>query len=122
MLVLSSTVLLLCIEFGQFGMLRASFGVPLFFVWSISLWNIVYLHDEVKELSPNIVVTMPRYNVGAYMRKRKQLEEKQVINTEEIIRIQTKIAGQESVLAKKRKQSHTLDEKCRKLDAKVRHV
>ena len=45
------------------------------------------------------------------MRKRKQLEEKQVINTEEIICIQTKIAGQESVLAMKRKQSHALDEK-----------
>ena len=104
MLVLSSTLLLLCFEFGQFGMLRALFGVLLFFVWSISLWNIVYLHDEVKELLPNIVVTMPRFNFGAYMRKRKQLEEKQVINTEEIIRIQTKIAGQESVLAKKRKQ------------------
>ena len=68
-LVLSSTVLLLCIEFGQFEMLRALFGVLLFFVWSISLWNIVYLHDEVKELSPNIDVTMPRYNVGAYMHK-----------------------------------------------------
>lgn len=122
MLVLSSTVLLLCHEFGQFWMLRALFGVLLFFVLSISPWNIVYLRDEVKELSPNIVVTMPRFNVGAYMRKRKQMEEKQVINTEEIMRIQTEIAGQESVLAKKRKQSHALDEKCRKLDAKVRHV
>ena len=49
------------------------------------------------------------------------MEEKQVINTEQIIRIQTKIVNQESVLVKKRKQSHALDEKCRKLDAKVRH-
>ena len=57
------------------------------------------MHDEVNELSPNIVVTMPRFNVGAYTRKGNQMEEKQVINPEQITRIQTKKAGQESVLA-----------------------
>jgi hypothetical protein len=92
----------------------------LVFVWSISLWNTVYSHDEVKDLSPNIGVTMPRFNIGAYRRKRKQMEEKQVTNTEKIILIQTKIVEQESVLVKKRKQSHALEEKYKKLDSKVR--
>lgn len=48
------------------------------------------------------------------------MAEKQVTNTEKIILIQTKIVEQESVLVKKRKQSHALEEKYKKLDSKVR--
>jgi hypothetical protein len=47
----------------------------LFFVWWISLWNVVDSDDLIKDLWTHGLI-MPRFNVGEYMRKRKQMEEK----------------------------------------------
>lgn len=48
----------------------------------------------------------------------KKLEQK-VQSSSQIIQIETEIVEREIVLAKKRKQSHAMDEKLRNLDAKV---
>ncbi|CAB4042747.1 Hypothetical predicted protein [Paramuricea clavata] len=69
---------------------------------------------------------MPRFNIGKYRRKRKQMEEKKleqkVQSSRQIIQIETEIVEREIVLAKKRKQSHAMDEKLRNLDAKVENI
>lgn len=94
----------------------------LFFVWWISIWNLVYSHDLIKDLRLH-GLNMPRFNIGEYRRKRKQMEEKKleqkVQSSSQIIQIETEIVEREIVLAKKRKQSHAMDEKLRNLDAKV---
>ena len=54
---------------------------------------------------------MPRFNVGAYMRKRKQIENNKVLSTAKIVQIQTEIVQREIALKKKRKQSHVMEEK-----------
>lgn len=94
----------------------------LFFVLWISLWNVVHSKDLVRDLRLiNIGLAMPRFKVGAYMNKRKQMEERTVMSSAEIMQIQTEIAERENMLAKKRKLLHGLEEKFRKLNAKVRH-
>ncbi|CAB4021988.1 Hypothetical predicted protein [Paramuricea clavata] len=69
---------------------------------------------------------MPRFNIGKYRRKRKQMEEKKleqkVQSSRQIIQIETEIVEREIVLAKKRKQSHAMDEKLRNLDATVENI
>ena len=63
---------------------------------------------------------MPRFGVGAYMKKKKQAKEEKISNREDIKSLEIEIKEQEDTLAKKRKLSRSLDEKLRRLDVKVR--
>ena len=63
---------------------------------------------------------MPRFSVGAYMKKKKQTNEEKISKHEDIERLEKEIKEQEDTLAKKRKLSRSLDEKLRRLDVKVR--
>ena len=110
------------IEAEHFLIIQTSTCMLLFFVFWISLWKVpnsdCFVASHFAHLA-EIDVRMPRFNVGAYMRKRKQMEERVICSTGKMMDIQTEIMNQELTLTKKRKYANDVAEKMRKLDAKV---
>ena len=92
--------------------------IVLFFVFLNSVQNARFSSNLTNARSNNN--TMPRFSVGAYMKKKKQTNEEKISKREDIERLEKEIKEQEDTLAKKRKLSRSLDEKLRRLDVKVR--
>ena len=90
-----------------------------FFVFLNSVQNARFSRNLTNARSNNNN-TMPRFSVGAYMKKKKQTNEEKISKREDIERLEIEIKEQEDTLAKKRKLSRSLDEKLRRLDVKVR--
>ena len=93
--------------------------IVLFFVSLNSVQNARY-SSNLTNVRSNNNNTMPRFGVGAYMKKKKQAKEEKISNREDIKSLEIEIKEQEDTLAKKRKLSRSLDEKLRRLDVKVR--
>ena len=94
--------------------------IVLFFVFLNSVQNARFSSNLTNARSNNNNNTMPRFSVGAYMKKKKQTNEEKISKREDIERLEIEIKEQEDTLAKKRKLSRSLDEKLRRLDVKVR--
>lgn len=92
----------------------------LFFVFLNSVQNARYSSNLTSGARSNNNNTMPRFSVGAYMKKKKQANKEKISKREDIERLEIEIKEQEDILAKKRKLSRSLDEKLRRLDVKVR--
>ena len=95
--------------------------IVLFFVLLNSVQNARY-SSSLTNVRSNNNNTMPRFSVGAYMKKKKQAKEEKISNREDIESLEIEIKEQEDTLAKKRKLSRSLDEKLRRLDVKVRYL